>query len=195
MKRVFFCVFIFLTVFLSAEGGNSSDLLDLLDHKWLLLYPEEDRAMVVEASELFNIPIEVLIRQDFTESTFNRNEVYQQSDGYYSIGYKQINVRWLDYLVENYHILEEPFNKNNEKHLYWLGCAYLSYLISKYDSAMVGLVAYNAGETKVSKAIETVPQRAWDYAYFIMIGEGRGTYYNRMVEFQHLIEELNIGEK
>ena len=185
-------VFVFLAVIFTLVPAYSSDLLDMIDDDLLLLYPEEDRAMVIEASIRFNIPLEVLVRQDFTESSFDKSTVYHQNDGFYSIGYKQINKRWMDYMIENYHIIDEPFDETNEKHLYWLGCNYLVYLIDRFDSAMIGLTSYNVGETKVALRREEVPQRGWDYAYFILTGVGRGVYYNRMLEFNRLLERKGI---
>ena len=182
-----FGIFIFYMLNFSLVFAYGSDLEEILSVNMLELYPIEHREMILEASETFNIPLEILIRQDFTESSFMPETVYYQSDGFHSIGYKQINLRWLDYFVERFHILEEPFDIENKKHLYWIGCNYLSYLIEKYESAMIALVAYNAGETKVSRDIESVPERSWDYAYFIMTGEGRGNYYARMLEFNRLI--------
>jgi len=179
VKRVLvICLLIFSTSLFASEEGEKLPV-NLSDDYYRLVW---------KYSVMFNIPAEVLVRQDYLESSFQPGTIYEQSDGFYSIGYKQINVRWLDYFEEHFYDLDEPFEETNQEHLYYIGVNYLSYLIESLGSPYKALVAYNCGETKVRTDWENVPQRSKDYAFFILTGIGRGVYEIRETQYSYLID-------
>ena len=138
------------------------------DLKYLKYYQPEDAAYIIKYSTMYDIPIIYLYRQDYIESKLGKYSIHKRQHGL-DMGFKQLNSKYLEFFVEKYFILDEPFDPMNNEHSIQVGCAYLKDLYEEFFcNWRLAFEAYNAGPTRVRSFI--VPPATKEYAQCILTG-------------------------
>lgn len=145
------------------------------DLKYLRQYDPADALFILKYSQMYNIPILYLYRQDYLESKLGKYPINDRERGL-DIGFKQLNSRYMDYYIEKYFILDEPFDPLNNEHSIQVGCAYLKDLYNEFfEDWRLAFQAYNAGPTRVRSF--SVPPMTEEYAECILNGYSENLKY------------------
>lgn len=143
-------------------------VLSKKDLTYLKFYDPEDAVFVAKYSTIYDIPIVYLYRQDYLESKLGKYPIHVRDNGM-DLGFKQLNSKYLDYYVEKYFELDEPFDPMNHEHSIQIGCAYLKDLYKEFFcNWKLAFQAYNAGPTRVRSF--SVPPITKEYAQCILNG-------------------------
>ena len=138
------------------------------DLQYLKYYDSSDALFILRYSVIYQIPIVYLYRQDYIESKLGKRTINRRKYGM-DVGFKQLNSEYLDYYVDKYYILNEPFDPMNHEHSIQVGCAYLRDLYEQFFCDWrLAFEAYNAGPTKVKSF--NVPPISKQYAQCILNG-------------------------
>lgn len=138
------------------------------DLTYLKFYDPQDAIYIIKYSNQYHIPIVYLYRQDYLESKLGKYPIHIRENGM-DLGFKQLNSKYLDYYVERYYELEEPFDPMNHEHSIQIGCAYLRDLYEQFFCDWkLAFQAYNAGPTRVKSFL--VPPVTEEYAQCILNG-------------------------
>ncbi len=97
-------------------------------------------------SNIYDLDSNLILAIIKVESNFNKDAKSDKG----ALGLMQLKISTFDYIKQKEQLTYEPdiFNENDN---IMLGCAYVKYLFSKFNSLKLVLCAYNAGEGNVNK--------------------------------------------
>lgn len=109
------------------------------------IYPLKYSEIVIKYSKEYNLNSALIFATIKVESNFNENAVSNKG----AIGLMQIKESTANYIANM--LKEKEFDLYNANTNIKYGCHYLNYLIKRFNNIETAIVAYNAGEGRVSE--------------------------------------------
>lgn len=113
-------------------------------------YPIKYAGEIKESSEKYKINKELTAAIISAESKFQKNAVSHKN----AKGLMQLKEETAKWCMEKYKINGDVKNIYSPSLNIKIGCAYMSYLLEKFENEELALAAYNAGEGNVKKWIK-----------------------------------------
>lgn len=145
---------------------------------------------VEEVASTENVPLEIITRLIFLESTFGKDKIRAEANGSYSVGMMQLNSACTTYFDEKFYREKEiygAFSPMDDYHNVIVGIRYFKYLFNRYGDYYYAAVAYNCGPGNVDRG--TIPESSKAYGLFVSTGEYGQSHYmkKRATEFNNRI--------